>query len=64
MKLTPPCYKCKKRTATCHADCKDYKKYDAENQKRRKKHVEEMKEEAAYIDKIFMLRKLRKQGRK
>lgn len=29
-----PCYKCEKRTVTCHDNCEDYAEFDRENKRR------------------------------
>lgn len=28
----PPCYKCEKRSASCHGSCEDYKEYKSQIQ--------------------------------
>ena len=34
MKKHSPCYKCEKRTVTCHDNCKDYAEFDSDNKRR------------------------------
>lgn len=33
MKPKSPCYKCEKRTSSCHSNCEDYISYTEENKK-------------------------------
>ena len=39
--MSSPCYKCGKRTMTCHDTCEKYAKYDAENKSKNERNLHE-----------------------
>lgn len=55
MSGTNCCYKCDRRTMTCHSTCEDYKKYsDALKKKREQENKERMKNNT-YMDYVCEL---------
>ena len=47
------CYKCPKRTMTCHGTCEDYAKEMEENEKRRNERIKEIQNEEALHSPAF-----------
>ena len=50
------CFKCPKRTATCHGNCPDYALEDLENKKRLEKEVKEIRSREAAHTPAFQRR--------
>lgn len=44
------CYNCGKRTANCHNNCKDYKKYLEDNEKKKQKEKENKEYYSSVLD--------------
>lgn len=51
--MNAPCLNCERRTLGCHSTCEEYKKYDAENIKDRKKNLENQRLNEASINRFI-----------